>query len=131
MWIELAPEEYRVRLRQREVKMYCFSLSIDGKVGWREPTTDELYQSTKAIDYGSWISVCGFWSSDGYSLLFKMFGWPWERMNDYELNQKRWVVPVRTLPDTHWFGRLIYRWKGYRYINPKSRTHKGEAFPWN
>ena len=120
MWIELAPEEYRVRLRQCEVKMYCFSLSIDGKVGWREPSTDELYQITKAIDYDPWISVCGFWSSDGYSILCDRWSLPWPLINDYELNTPRWVVPVRTLPEVGWFGRLIYKWKGYRYINPKS-----------
>lgn len=116
MWIELAPEEYRVQLQQSEVKMYCFSLNIDGNVGWREPTTNELYQCTPAIDYDAWISNCGFWSSDGCAILYEMLGWSWGQITDYDLNEKRWVVPVRTLPETHWFGRLVYKWKGYRYI---------------
>ena len=41
MNIELAPEEYHKRLTYEEAKLYCFSLNIDGKVGWRLPTFKE------------------------------------------------------------------------------------------
>lgn len=42
---EVAPIEYRVRLTHDEAIMYCFSLNIDGKVGWRLPTWDEVEKS--------------------------------------------------------------------------------------
>ena len=41
--IEIAPKEFEFETkRYDEAKLYCFSLSIDGKVGWRLPTKEEL-----------------------------------------------------------------------------------------
>lgn len=41
--IEIAPREFEFETkRYDEAKLYCFSLSIDGKVGWRLPTREEL-----------------------------------------------------------------------------------------
>lgn len=37
----ISPEEYHRFGRWAEAKMYCFSLEIDGKTGWRLPTRAE------------------------------------------------------------------------------------------
>lgn len=58
---EVAPIEYRVRLTYDEAIMYCFSLNIDGKVGWRLPTLDEVgdagldYRDNNII-HSTWIT---------------------------------------------------------------------------
>ena len=39
--LEVAPHEYRPELTWQEAKMYCFSLNIDGTIGWRLPTSFE------------------------------------------------------------------------------------------
>ena len=45
--IEIAPEEYWKPLTMQEAKLYCFSLNIDDKIGWRLPTKDEYYNEWK------------------------------------------------------------------------------------
>ena len=43
MAVEFAPDDYhKFELDWYEAKLYCFSLNIDGKVGWRLPTKEEL-----------------------------------------------------------------------------------------
>ena len=42
--IEIAPEEYHKDLTIDEAIMYCFSLNIDGKIGWRLPSTGEYHE---------------------------------------------------------------------------------------
>ena len=42
MKFEIAPIETETRGNWYEARMYCFSLDIDGKVGWRLPTKEEL-----------------------------------------------------------------------------------------
>lgn len=39
--IEIAPTEYWEQIPINQSKLYCFSLTIDGKVGWRLPTQQE------------------------------------------------------------------------------------------
>ena len=41
--IERAPEEYHKTLTYEEAVLYCFSLNIDGKTGWRLPTLREIF----------------------------------------------------------------------------------------
>lgn len=41
MKIELASMEYWIDCYYEEAQLYCFSLNIDGKTGWRLPTYDE------------------------------------------------------------------------------------------
>jgi hypothetical protein len=36
--IEIAPEEYHKKLSWNEAMLYCFSLNINGKIGWRIPS---------------------------------------------------------------------------------------------
>jgi hypothetical protein len=33
-----------------EARMYCFSLNIDGKIGWRLPTSNEYMQNSKITE---------------------------------------------------------------------------------
>lgn len=41
--IEIAPREFEFETKSYDdAKLYCFSLNIDGKVGWRLPTREEL-----------------------------------------------------------------------------------------
>lgn len=53
---EVAPIEYRVRLTHDEAIMYCFSLNIDGKVGWRLPTQDEIDRA--GLEWGEVYVTC-------------------------------------------------------------------------
>ena len=43
--IEIAPVEYHKKLTYTDSKLYCFSLNIDGKVGWRLPTQKEFFNN--------------------------------------------------------------------------------------
>lgn len=42
MNFEIAPKETEIQSNWYDAKIYCFSLNIDGKTGWRLPTKDEL-----------------------------------------------------------------------------------------
>jgi hypothetical protein len=44
MHFELSPPEYEKTLTIDEAIMYCYSLNIDGKVGWRLPTVTEMQE---------------------------------------------------------------------------------------
>jgi hypothetical protein len=49
--IEIAPYEYwNEELLFQEAKLYCFSLNIDGKIGWRFPTLQECDMIRKQAD---------------------------------------------------------------------------------
>lgn len=49
--IEIAPYEYWTdELPFQEAKLYCFSLNIDGKIGWRFPTLQECDMIRKQAD---------------------------------------------------------------------------------
>jgi len=64
MKFEIAPKETEVRLTWDDAKLYCFSLNIDGKTGWRLPTAKELndiYDSEN--DFEEWYH----WSSTVFS----------------------------------------------------------------
>jgi hypothetical protein len=51
--IELSPIETETFTNSFDAaKLYCFSLNVDGKIGWRLPTQEEYY-GNKYI-YGSW-----------------------------------------------------------------------------
>lgn len=60
--VEIAPIEYETKLVWHEAKLYCFLLTIDGKVGWRLPTTKEF----KAIYLSDNDLKGSYWSSEEY-----------------------------------------------------------------
>lgn len=50
--VELAPDIYIKKTALDEAQMYCFSLNIDGKIGWRFPTPEECYLfNLRHVDY--------------------------------------------------------------------------------
>jgi hypothetical protein len=54
MTIEIAPEEYHKKLTWNESILYCFSLNIDGKIGWRLPTRKEFSVDMHGL-YLCWV----------------------------------------------------------------------------
>jgi len=70
MNFEFANEKYWKDLTFDEAKMYCFSLTIDGKTGWRLPTSAEhaLIGVTLWEQFNQLRSSCYlFWDSEGES----------------------------------------------------------------
>lgn len=43
--IEVAPKEYWKQLTMQDAKLYCFTLNINGKIGWRLPTEREYFNN--------------------------------------------------------------------------------------
>lgn len=83
MKFEIAPKETEIQASWNDAKLYCFSLNIDGKVGWRLPTKDELneiyeskndfdirwyWSSTEAYDRCAWCYHGGTNGGIGYNL---------------------------------------------------------------
>ena len=46
MNIEVSPKEHWKYLTLEDAILYCFSLNIDNKIGWRLPTSREYEQTT-------------------------------------------------------------------------------------
>jgi hypothetical protein len=57
---EIAPKSTEIRANWYDANIYCSELNIDGKVGWRLPTREELYRIYKSEnDFEAW----NYWSS--------------------------------------------------------------------
>lgn len=69
MNFEIAPKETEIQANWDDARLYCFSLNIEGKTGWRLPTKEELneiyesdndfeksyyWSSTEYTGYGAW-----------------------------------------------------------------------------
>jgi hypothetical protein len=50
MNVQIAPVDYWQALRFDDARLYCFSLNIDGKTGWRLPTKEELIRILSTHD---------------------------------------------------------------------------------
>lgn len=63
--IEYAPTETEIYTDSyHDAKLYCFSLNIDGKVGWRLPTSAELRIIAEG---GYWDNWAWYWcEGDAY-----------------------------------------------------------------
>ena len=60
--IELAPAETEIYTDSyHNAKLYCFSLNINGKVGWRLPTAAELRVISESENVARWI---WYWCAD-------------------------------------------------------------------
>jgi hypothetical protein len=58
--IEVAPVEYWKSHSADDAKLYCFSLLIDGKSGWRLPTRTEIakcYDRRRVVFLEGWYRV--------------------------------------------------------------------------
>jgi hypothetical protein len=61
MNFEIAPKSTEVQLNWDDARLYCFSLNIDGKTGWRLPTAVEL---TEIHNYDNDFGIRGwYWTS--------------------------------------------------------------------
>lgn len=106
MAVEFAPDDYRkFELDWYEAKLYCFSLNIDGKVGWRLPTIDEIIEEDWGLckdDFSVWV-----WTSDPVNNVSNSQRYAYQYdLCDGELftldkttPQEVWVYPVRDLKD--------------------------------
>lgn len=72
MNFEIAPKETEIEANWYDASLYCFSLNINGKTGWRLPTKDELNQIYESendlVRYGYWSST-----NSGDSAWFQYF----------------------------------------------------------
>jgi hypothetical protein len=64
MNFEIAPKSTEIKATWDEARMYCFSIIIDGKVGWRLPTKDELNEIYESEND---FTLYWYWSSSEYS----------------------------------------------------------------
>ena len=64
MNFEIAPKSTEIEANWNDATFYCFALNIDGKSGWRLPTSDELnWIWESANDFVEWY----YWSSTEYN----------------------------------------------------------------
>ena len=50
MNFEIAPKSTEIQSNWDDARLYCFSLDIGGKTGWRLPTIDELQGKRRTFD---------------------------------------------------------------------------------
>jgi hypothetical protein len=63
MTFEVSAPEYWKEFNYQNAKLYCFSLNIEGKTGWRLPTIEELKTIITGIDCESTF----YWSSEDWA----------------------------------------------------------------
>jgi hypothetical protein len=96
MNFEIAPVEYWLKISVDEIRLYLFSLNIDGKTGWRLPTGKELNThpfGEMVTDVESWS---GFWQEADVN------EWLPYRINNlyhFRRTDKLTCCPVRDLKD--------------------------------
>jgi hypothetical protein len=112
--IEIAPMT-KSRFIYNDAVLYCFALNIDGKIGWRLPTAEELYQIYKTTtepnyDIDHMILVWSSTAADNplhphlYQNAIRMTSRyrlayheaVWELCKDGR--GSAWIIPVRDLP---------------------------------
>ena len=85
MNFEIAPKSTEIQANWYDAKLYCFTLNIDGRVGWRLPTKEELseiyqsendfvctfyWSSTESSDDSAWLQIM----SSGYQTSYYKTG---------------------------------------------------------
>ena len=80
--IETAPEEHWKQLSYSDAVLYCFSLNIDGKIGWRLPNQAEILTIVEP-------------PSSYYMHWYTGHSYPTNIVTDFEFR----VIPVRDLKD--------------------------------
>jgi formylglycine-generating enzyme required for sulfatase activity len=93
MNFEIAPQSTERQLKWNDAKMYCFSLTIDGKTGWRLPTIEELEEISQSENK---LLRSYYWSSEVYD------------------DRRAWLLDVMNLnkyrfqrDDGHFFCRAV------------------------
>ena len=80
--LEVAPKKYRLNLTHNEAVMYCFSLNINGKVGWRLPTKLE------------WSTLVTRDTKYNYSF---EYNWIAEDQDNVDSDKVYMAIPIRTI----------------------------------
>lgn len=98
MNIEIAPIEFQKELNWYDARLYCFSLTIDGKTGWRLPTNkeQEFLKSLTIESADEW-----YWTSDDYAEnLVVCYNWHSEMCaSAHKEKNACYARPVRDLKD--------------------------------
>jgi formylglycine-generating enzyme required for sulfatase activity len=97
MNFEIAPKSTEIQANWYDAKLYCFSLNIDGKTGWRLPTKeelDEIYESENDfIDAYYWSST----EYNGSSAWGQTFS-AGTQYSDGKYNGGYYVRAIRSIP---------------------------------
>jgi hypothetical protein len=96
MNFEIAPKETEIQANWDDANLYCFSLNIDGKTGWRLPHLNELdliYQTEN--DFGDNTYWSDTESGDIYVWLQNMSNG--NQFRDSKYNSRYYVRPIRDL----------------------------------
>ena len=64
MNFEIAPKSTEIQANWYDARLYCFSLRIDGKTGWRLPTKEELNEIYESVND---FEKAWYWSSTEYN----------------------------------------------------------------
>ena len=97
MNFEIAPKETEIKSNWDDAKLYCFSLNIDGKVGWRLPSIDELREIYKSEND---FEQRWYWSSTEFT---GNYAWFQTMSNGYQNYCKKnhgshYVRAIRSIP---------------------------------
>lgn len=94
--IEISPLDYEQVLEWEDAKLYCFSLTVDDKTGWRLPTLAELVYIYTRSDIDS--SPERYWASD---IMDEDFYWTFDfdtrTPESHGFKAKLYVRPVRDI----------------------------------
>lgn len=94
--IEISPLDYEQVLEWEDAKLYCFSLTVDDKTGWRLPTLDDLIDIYSRSDID--CSPERYWASD---IMHEDFYWTFDFevgiSAAYGLKTAQCVRPVRDI----------------------------------
>ena len=92
MKFEIAPEW--IKATWDDARLYCFSLNIDGKTGWRLPTVGELHRMYNL----NLIKPANWWSSEMTNNHIKYMS-PYRKVRYSTKDYLFGVCPVRDLKD--------------------------------
>jgi hypothetical protein len=62
MKFEIAPKSTEIQTNWEDARLYCFSLNIDGKTGWRLPSVYELESFTRSTNMENAL----YWTGTSY-----------------------------------------------------------------
>jgi hypothetical protein len=94
MNFEIAPKSTEIQSNWFDAKLYCFSFNIDGKVGWRLPTIEELVAIYKSEhDFNNYW----YWSSTEYDDKYVWFQGTGDKGYTRKDDAYGWVRAVRDL----------------------------------
>ena len=94
--IEIAPKSTEIQDDWDSARLYCFSLNIDGKIGWRLPTRKELYQIYQSDND---FEKAWYWSDAEYDVNYawtQNMSYGSQNANSWKKNGGYYVRSVRS-----------------------------------